>query len=109
MTEAQAGGLEDGPRRSEPTLTAVAVNALLERIDNPTYRRIIETRAVNGGWGGARGAGLRNTRQSDAVAIAAIEAVWDLFRLWAAECDDAAPATEYQPDKRTYVPRPPAP
>ena len=80
-----------------PTLTATAVKDLLACIDNPTYRRIIETRAVLGGWVGARGAGLWDTRQSDAVAIAAIEAVWELFRAWAAECDEAPAAAEATP------------
>ena len=83
--------------REAPTNTALAANDLLACIDNPTYRGIIETRAVNGGWVGARGAGLWDTRQSDAVAKGAIEAVWELFRAWAAECDEAPAAAEATP------------
>ena len=60
-------------------------------IDTPVYLGAIETRAVNGGWVGARGAGLLDTRQSDAVAKAAVDYVLDLFRIWAAECGRVAP------------------
>jgi len=80
--------------RTAPTPTALAAKAFMERVDSDTYRQVIETRAVNGGWVGARDAGLRDTHLSDAVAIAAVTAVMDLFRGWAAECDeDPAAAT----------------
>jgi hypothetical protein len=71
-----------------PTDTALAAKALLARIDNSTYRRIMETRAVLWGWQGARGAGLWDTHVSDAVAIRALDGIWDLLRNWAAEADE---------------------
>jgi hypothetical protein len=83
MTDSPA----DSPR---PTATAITARAFMKCVDTPVYLRVIETRAVNGGWAGARGAGLWDTRQSDAVAEAAVDYVLDLFRMWAAECDRAA-------------------
>ena len=77
---------------SGPTPTALAAKALMERIDNTAYRQVIQNRAVLGGWAGARGSGLWDTRISDAVAIAAVDAVMDLMRGWAAECGEAKPA-----------------
>ena len=74
---------------STPTLTALATKALMARIDNPTYQQIIETRAILGGWVGSRGAGCFDTHLSDAITKAALAAVMDLFRAWAAECDEA--------------------
>ena len=71
-----------------PTPAALATKALLEQIDNPTFRRTLRTRAINAGWAGARDAGLWNTRQADAVADAALTGVWALLRSWAAECED---------------------
>ena len=35
-----------------PTPTTLAAKAFMARIDNETYQRIIETRAVLGGWAG---------------------------------------------------------
>jgi hypothetical protein len=67
------------------TPTALAAKAFMERIDKPTYLGIIETRAVLGGWVGARGAGCWDTRTSDAIAKAALSAVLNLFRDWAGE------------------------
>jgi hypothetical protein len=80
----------DAEAATGPTPTAMAAKAFMERIDNLTYLGIIGTRAKNGGWVGARAAGLRDARASDAVALAAVEAVLDLFRDWAAETDGAA-------------------
>lgn len=79
---------------SEPTKTALAAKALLERVDNPTHLGVLETRAVLGGWVGAREAGLWDTQVSDAVATAAWGAVLDLLRKWAAECDEPAEVSE---------------
>jgi hypothetical protein len=76
---------------SEPTKTALAAKAFLERIDNPTHLGVLETRAVNGGWVGAREAGFWQPRTSDAIAKAAWAAVLALLRHWAAECDETAP------------------
>jgi hypothetical protein len=73
-----------------PTKTALAAKAFMDRIGNDTYRQILETRAVLGGWAGARGAGLWDTKVSDAVALGALNAVMDLIRAWAAECDETA-------------------
>jgi hypothetical protein len=81
---------EDGP--SAPTPTALAARDFLKRVDNPAYRRIIETRAVLGGWAGARGAGCWDAHLSDAIAKAAVNAVLELFRKWAAECAGEAEA-----------------
>ena len=78
----------------EPTNTALAAKAFLVCIDNGTYRRILRTRAVLAGWAGARGAGLWDTRQSDAVAEAALDGIMGLLRTWAAECDEAASTEE---------------
>jgi hypothetical protein len=79
---------------SEPTKTALAAKALLERIDNPTHLGVLETRAVLGGWVGARNADLWDTRVSDAIAKAAWDAVLDLLRTWASECDEPAEASK---------------
>lgn len=49
MAEAEPG---------RPTLTAIAARDFLARVDNKSYRQAIETRAILGGWVGARGAGL---------------------------------------------------
>ncbi len=68
-----------------PTPTALAARAFLERIDGSAYRRIIENHAVVGGWVGARDADLWDARTTDSVAKAALSAVLDLFRTWAAE------------------------
>jgi len=90
MTEiADAEAAETGG----PTPTALAAKALLARVDNKTYRQVIETRAILGGWVGARGAGLRDVKVSDAVVKGALDALWELFRGWAAECDNAEPQT----------------
>lgn len=80
--------------KASPTLTAVAARAFMDRIDNPVYLRLIETRAVNGGWAGARGAGCWDTHVSDAISKAAIDYVLDLFRLWAAEGDGEVTASD---------------
>lgn len=69
-----------------PTPTAVAAKAFMGRIDNSTYRQTIETRALNGGWVGSREAGAWDPKVSDAISRAAVRAVMDLFRAWAAEC-----------------------
>ena len=53
----------------------------------------VENRAVLGGWVGAREAGLWDTHVSDAVAKAAVAAVMDLFRDWAAECGEDPTST----------------
>ena len=78
MTEAEA---EAAP----PTDTAIAARALLERLDNPTYRGVLENRAVLWGWQGARQAGNYDSRLSDAVAKRALDGIWDLLEGWAAE------------------------
>ena len=78
---------------AQPTSTALAAKALMERIDNSTHLGILETRAINGGWVGARSAGLWDTRVSDAVAKAAFSAVIDLLRSWAAEADESPAGT----------------
>lgn len=72
---------------AEPTPTAIAARAFLARVDNRTYRQVIETRAINGGWVGARRAGLLDVAISDVVVMGALDALWDLFRGWAAEAD----------------------
>ena len=71
-----------------PTPTALAAKAFMERIGGGTCQRIIRNRAVMGGWVGARGAGMWDTKVSDAISEAALGAVKDLFRAWAAECDE---------------------
>jgi hypothetical protein len=83
MTETAAG--------TGPTPTALAAKGFMERIDNPVHLQTIESRALNGGWVGSREAGCWDTRVCDSIAKAAIGAVMDLFRQWAAECDEAAP------------------
>lgn len=80
-TEATAGS-------AHPSPTALAAKAFMERIDNTTYRRIIENRALNGGWVGSRAAAAWDTHVSDSIAKAALDAVLDLFRMWAAECGE---------------------
>ena len=74
-----------------PTPTALAAKAFMERIGNPTYQQIIETRAILGGWVGSRDAGCWDTHLSDAITKAALAAVMDLFRAWGAECDEPRP------------------
>jgi hypothetical protein len=69
----------DGP------LTSRSVRAFMNRIDNPTTLRTIRTRARLGGWVGSREAGCRDTKQADAIADAAFDAVLRLLRDWAAE------------------------
>ena len=71
-----------------PTPTALAAKAFMERIGGGTCQRIIRNRAVMGGWVGARGAGMWDTKVSDAISEAALGAVMDLFRAWAAEVDE---------------------
>lgn len=73
-----------------PTETALAAKALLDRVDNKTSRRVIETRAVLWGWQGARTAGLWDSHVSDAVAKRALDGIWDLLRSWAAEVEEGA-------------------
>jgi hypothetical protein len=72
----------------EPTPTALAAKQFLACVDNETYRQVIETRAILGGWVGARGTGLWDVKVSDAVVKGALDALWDLFRGWAAETDE---------------------
>jgi len=79
--------------RTAPTPTALAAKAFMKRIDSDGYRRAVENRAVLGGWVGAREAGLWDTHVSDAVAKAAVAAVMDLFRDWAAECGEDPTST----------------
>lgn len=83
-----------------PTSTALAAKAFLACIDNKTYRRIIETTAILGGWVGARGAGFWNSATSDAVVKGALDALWKLFRAWAAECGDVEP---FDPELAAYL------
>ena len=78
---------ETGSMDPSPTPTALAARAFIERIDNPAYQRIIENRAILGGWAGSRGAGCYDTHLSDAITKGALAAVMDLFRAWAAECE----------------------
>lgn len=78
---------------ARPTPAALAAKAFLARVDNNTYRQVIENRALLGGWAGARRAGLRDAQVSDAVVMGALDALWELFGEWAAECDDAGLAT----------------
>ena len=75
---------------SGPTQTALAAEALLERIGSSTYLRVLRNSAVLAGWSGARQAGLWDTRQSDAVAIAALHGILGLLSSWAAETDPEA-------------------
>jgi len=77
--------------KPEPTPTALATGGFLARVDNEHYRQVIENRAIMGGWTSARSAGLRDVSVSDAVVMGALDALWELFRGWAAECDDAEP------------------
>lgn len=87
-----AASAEPGLMDSAPTPAALAAKAFMERIDNETYQRIIKTRAHLGGWVGAREAGLWDVKTCDAITDAALGAVMDLFRSWAAECDEAPAA-----------------
>lgn len=68
----------------------------MERISGDTYQQAIENAAILGGWVGSRQAGSRDVALSDAIAKAALDRVMDLFRDWAAECDEPAtgPTTE---------------
>lgn len=79
-----AGGTGDGI----PSLTRTAVRAFMSRVDNPSFLRTIEARALNGGWAGSRAAGAWDPKVSDAISKAAVAAVIDLFRAWAAEPDE---------------------
>ena len=80
-----------------PTPTALAARALLERIDNRSYMQALENRAVLGGWVGSREYGSYDTRLSDAIAKAALGAVLDLLRTWAAECGEVTAAPDGEP------------
>jgi hypothetical protein len=73
-----------------PTPTALAAKAFMARIGGPSYQQTIRSRALNGGWAGSREAGCWDGKVSDAIAGAAVGAVMDLFRAWAAECDEPA-------------------
>ena len=96
---------ETGAMDPSLTPTALAAKAFMERIGNPTYQQIIETRAILGGWVGSRGAGCFDTHLSDAITKAAIAAVMDLFRAWAAECDEPpSPAAHPRGSERTPSP-----
>ena len=81
-----------------PAPAALAARAFLARVDNNAYRQVIENRALLGGWAGARRAGLRDAEVSDAVVMGALDALWDLFRGWAAECDEAGPTASSPAD-----------
>jgi hypothetical protein len=72
-----------------PTPAAIAAKAFMERISGDAYQSAIETRAVMGGWVAAREAGVFDVKLNDAIAKAALAAVMDLFRSWAAEADEA--------------------
>jgi hypothetical protein len=91
------------PEDTGPTATALAAKAFLERFSRPTYQRILENRASLAGWAGARKAGLWDTRQSDAVATAALNGVLGLLRKWAAEVPgrkpEETPVTDQYPDR----------
>ena len=76
----------DANTDATPTPTALAAKAFLERVDNSSFLRTIETRALNGGWVGSREAGAWDPKVSDAISRAAVRAVMNLFRAWAAEC-----------------------
>jgi len=71
-----------------PTPAALAAKEFLARVDNETYRRVIENRAILGGWVSALSAGIRDVTVSDAVVTGALDALWELLRGWAAECGD---------------------
>lgn len=77
-----------------PTPTAAAAKAFMERVDNPTFREVLENSAMVGGWVGAREAGFRDTRVADSVAKAALNAVLDLIREWAAEAAVESPVVQ---------------
>lgn len=77
------------------TPTAQAARDLLACIDNPTYHRVLEVRAILGGWVGARNMGCYDSQLSDSIATEALSAVLGLFRSWAAECqDDGVPSAD---------------
>jgi len=80
---------EPAETSAPPTPTALAAKAFMERIDNKTYLRIIRTKAHLGGWVGSRAAGCWDTKLCDAIAEAAVDAVLERFREWAAEADGA--------------------
>lgn len=99
-----SGQIEDGltaaaraELHSGPTPTALAAKAFMERVGGPVYARTIETRAVLGGWSGARSAGCFDVKLSDAIATAAVSAVMDLFRSWAAEANQEPQAGAEEP------------
>jgi hypothetical protein len=73
-----------------PTRTALAAKAFMDRIGSDAHQQAIENAAILGGWVGSREAGSRDVALSDAIAKAALDRVMDLFRTWAAECDDQA-------------------
>ena len=70
---------------SEPTPTALAAKAHGAGFDDLLVGRAAD--AFHECWAGARGAGLWDTKVSDAVARGALGAFMELFRSWAAECD----------------------
>ena len=72
-----------------PTPTALAAKAFMARIDRKTYLRSIRTTAHLGGWVGSRAAGCWDVKLCDAIAEAAVDAVLERFREWAAEADGA--------------------
>lgn len=74
-----------------PGPTALAAKAFMARIDNESFLDGIRTKGRLGGWVGSRGAGCWDGRLSDAIADAAVDAVLERFREWAAQCGDVEP------------------
>jgi hypothetical protein len=81
---------DDEPEPSGPNPIQFAAKAFLDGIDYPSTMRIIGTRANLGGWVGARSAGCWDVKVCDAIVKAALDAVWELIRSWAAEDEPAA-------------------
>lgn len=82
---------EPAEKRDAPTPLALAAKAFVEGIGHPVTLRTLRTRAQNGGWVGSRAAGCWNAKASDAISIAAFDAVIELLRQWASEVDEDAP------------------
>jgi hypothetical protein len=82
-------GAAGEPPGHPATVLALAARDFVRAIDHPVTLNSLETTAILGGWVGAREAGCWDVRVCDSISKAALAAVIELLRKWAAECDEA--------------------